>query len=115
MKKKPLNLLVDEELVKKARDHGLNLSRFFENQLKGYFDYIGGRHQSFYHSIESNQSEVSKEKESKCGYRDLNPSKWLGNPNHLDFIGGKTAAGGYIFPCLIFVITLSLQALLLMG
>ena len=29
--KKPLNLLVDEDLVKKARDHGLNLSKFFEN------------------------------------------------------------------------------------
>ena len=40
MKKKPLNLLVDEDLVKKARDHGLNLSRFFENQLRGYFRFI---------------------------------------------------------------------------
>ena len=38
--KKPLNLLVDEELVKKARDHGLNLSGFFENQLRGYFRFI---------------------------------------------------------------------------
>ena len=31
-----------EDLVKKARDHGLNLIRFFEDQLRGYFSYING-------------------------------------------------------------------------
>ena len=40
MTRKSLNLLVDEDLVKKARNHGLNLSKFFENQLRGYFNYI---------------------------------------------------------------------------
>ena len=49
MNKKPLNLLVDEDLVKKARNHGLNLSKFFENQLRGYFNFIEGNHQQYFH------------------------------------------------------------------
>jgi post-segregation antitoxin (ccd killing protein) len=40
MVRKALNLLVDEDLVDKARNHGLNLSKFFENQLRGYFNFI---------------------------------------------------------------------------
>ncbi len=40
MAKKPLNLLVDEDLVKKARDHGLVISRFLENKLQEYFSFI---------------------------------------------------------------------------
>jgi len=47
MAKKPLNLLVDEELVKKARDHGLVISKFLENQLRGYFNFIEGRHTNY--------------------------------------------------------------------
>jgi DNA-binding GntR family transcriptional regulator len=50
MVRKALNLLVDEDLVKKARDYGLNLSKFFENQLRGYFNFIEGRHQQYYHT-----------------------------------------------------------------
>jgi len=33
MNKKPLNLLVNEDLVKTARKHGINLSAFFELKL----------------------------------------------------------------------------------
>ena len=40
MVKKPLNLLVDEDLVKKARNHGLVISRFLENKLIEYFSFI---------------------------------------------------------------------------
>lgn len=40
MAEKPLNLLVDEELVKKARDHGFVISRFLENKLQEYFSFI---------------------------------------------------------------------------
>ncbi len=40
MNRKALNLLVDGDLVKKARNHGLNLSRFFENKLQEYFNFI---------------------------------------------------------------------------
>ena len=40
MAKKPLNLLVDEELITKARDHGLVISKFLENKLQEYFTFI---------------------------------------------------------------------------
>ena len=47
MNRKALNLLVDEDLVKKARNHGLNLSKFFENQLRGYFRYLEDKQNNF--------------------------------------------------------------------
>jgi Post-segregation antitoxin CcdA len=64
MVKKHLNLLVDEELITKARDHGLVISKFLENKLQEYFTFI---------DVVSN---VSSNKE--CGRRDLNPSFKLG-------------------------------------
>ena len=64
MTKKPLNLLVDEELITKARDHGLVISKFLENKLQEYFSFIGA------------VSKVNNQEE--CGRRDLNPSFKLG-------------------------------------
>ena len=49
MNRKPLNLLVDVDLINKARNHGLNLSKFFENQLRGYFNFIEGNHNNYAH------------------------------------------------------------------
>ena len=40
MTRKSLNLLVDEDLIKKARNHGLVISRFLENKLVEYFSFI---------------------------------------------------------------------------
>jgi post-segregation antitoxin (ccd killing protein) len=40
MAKKPLNLLIEADLIQKARDHGLVLSRFLENKLQEYFSFI---------------------------------------------------------------------------
>ena len=40
MAKKPLNLLIDEELIAKARGHGLVISKFLENKLQEYFSFI---------------------------------------------------------------------------
>ena len=57
MAKKPLNLFIDEELVSKARDHGLLLSRFLEKKLEEYFSFIDA---------------VSNVKETKWARRDLN-------------------------------------------
>ena len=66
MAKKPLNLLVDEDLVKKARDHGLVISRFLENKLQEYF--------SFIEAVSYHKNKVeNKERPS----RDLNPSPEL--------------------------------------
>ena len=64
MAKKPLNLLVDEDLVKKAREHGLVISRFLENKLQEYFTFID--------SVSKTYSKL------ECGRRDLNPSYKLG-------------------------------------
>lgn len=60
MVRKALNLLVDEDLVNKAREHGLNLSKFFENQLRGYFNLLDGRQQFYYNSNDSNNNESSQ-------------------------------------------------------
>ncbi|MCK5635899.1 MAG: type II toxin-antitoxin system CcdA family antitoxin [Thermoplasmatales archaeon] len=38
MAKKPLNLLVDEDLIKRAREHNLILSKVFEQLLEDYID-----------------------------------------------------------------------------
>jgi hypothetical protein len=62
--KKPLNLLIDEELVKKARDHGLIISKFLENKFQEYLTFINAV--SYVNS------------KSECGRRDLNPSYKLG-------------------------------------
>jgi hypothetical protein len=35
-----LNLLIDASLTQKARDHGLIISRFLENKLQEYFQFI---------------------------------------------------------------------------
>ncbi len=64
MTKRPLNLLVDEDLINRARNHGLVLSKFFENKLQEYFSFIDVVNKS------QNMSE--------CGCRDLNPSNKLG-------------------------------------
>ena len=64
MVRKALNLLVDEELVKKARDHGLIISKFLENKLQEYFN--------FFDSVSKQQNT------SKCGHRESNPGRGLG-------------------------------------
>ena len=64
MKQKPLNLLVDEDLVKKARNHGLNLSKFFENQLRGYFNFIEEGYNNYIHFNTQNTSSQDEENRS---------------------------------------------------
>ena len=65
MTKRPLNLLVDEDLIKQARHEGIVISRFLERKLEEHFAFM---------------SSVSKQHESKCGYRDSNPGDRLGKP-----------------------------------
>ena len=40
MSKKPLNLLIEADLVDRARQHGIVISRFLENKLSEYFSFI---------------------------------------------------------------------------
>ena len=58
MVKKPLNLLVDRELIIKARDYGIVISRFLEKKLEEHFALIDA---------------VSNVKGDECSRRDLNP------------------------------------------
>ncbi len=56
MVKKKLTLSVDEEIIHQAKEQGINMSAFLEIRLTDYL------------------------RCDECGYRDLNPSKWLGKP-----------------------------------
>ena len=40
MKKRPLNLLVNEDLIDKARDEGIVFSRFLEKKLEEHFQFM---------------------------------------------------------------------------
>ena len=43
MNKRPLNLLVSEELITRARKHGINLSAFLELKLEEHLALIHGK------------------------------------------------------------------------
>ena len=43
MKKKPLNLSIDKDLIKRARKKGINLSAFLEIRLQEYLALIEGK------------------------------------------------------------------------
>ena len=47
MKKKALNLYVDSYLIEKTKDHGLVISKFLDNQLRSYFEFIEQRQKQF--------------------------------------------------------------------
>ncbi len=53
MAKKPLNLLIEADLVQKARDNGLVISKFLEIKLQEYFLFI---------DVVSKSQKVQKEK-----------------------------------------------------
>ena len=62
--RRPINLLIQADLIQKARDHGLIISKFLENKLQEYF--------SFLNAVSNANSK------GECGRRDLNPSFKLG-------------------------------------
>ena len=43
MRKKPLNLLVNEDLIERARERGINLSAFLEIKLEEHLALIHGK------------------------------------------------------------------------
>ena len=47
MKKIHLNLYVNKDIVDKAKEYGFNLSKFLENQLQGYFNFIEEKHSNY--------------------------------------------------------------------
>ena len=54
MMKIHLNLLVEAELIQKAKDHGLVLSKFLENKLQEYFSFL-----DMVSKVQKNQKEKS--------------------------------------------------------
>ena len=62
------HVLCDEDLVKKARNHGLVISRFLENQLRGYFDFIEGKSINHNHYSQQNNKSEKKIKDDKRAY-----------------------------------------------
>ncbi len=64
MSKKPLNLLIEADLIQKARQQGIVISKFLENKLQEYFSFIDAVSQA--------------NSKTECGRRDLNPSFKLG-------------------------------------
>ncbi len=74
MVKQNLTLTVNKDLIKKARNQGMNISSFLEIRLNEYFALLEGNSQN-------NQKEVFGTaffKKAECGRRDLNPSYKLG-------------------------------------
>ena len=79
MKKIHLNLYVNEELVNKAKDYGLVISKFLENKLIEYFSFIDSvsktsspystynQHRKFIDEKPNNDNPYSKPHNSNSG------------------------------------------------
>jgi len=63
MAKRPLNLFVDEDLVKKARYHGLVISKFLENQIRGHLNFKEGKHINYYKTYNNDNESNIKNKD----------------------------------------------------
>ena len=64
MSKKKLTLLINEDLKKRAKNYGINLSAFLEIKLEEHLALLHGRGNV----------------RLKCGRRELNPGRGLGRP-----------------------------------
>ena len=73
MSKKKFTLTIGEEVLKKAIKHDINISSFLEIRLIEFITLIEGK------SVNEVFGTAFFEK-AECGYRDLNPGKWLGKP-----------------------------------
>ena len=74
MTKQKITLSVNQNVVKKARKHDINISNFLEIRLNEYIALLEGIQMN-------NRKEVFNtdfSKKTECGCRDLNPSYKLG-------------------------------------
>ncbi len=75
--KKTVSLYLSKNIVERARNHNVNLSRVTENALNNILSYLEPQTNKSSPFL----SEVSFPKESSwCGRRDLNPGTRLGKP-----------------------------------
>ena len=58
MVKKPLNLYLEESLIIKAKNNALNISKFLENQLIAYFNFLEGKHNNFNNINTQNDDDI---------------------------------------------------------
>ena len=74
MPKQKLTLSVNKNVVKKAREHDINISTFLEIRLNEYISLLEGK------AINNNKEVFGSDfsKKVECGRRDLNPSYKLG-------------------------------------
>ncbi|MFE3845824.1 type II toxin-antitoxin system CcdA family antitoxin [Thermoplasmatota archaeon] len=66
MSKRKLTLSINDILIKKARNHNINISSFLEIKLQEYLAIIEGSQKL--------------QNESECGRRESNPGRGLGRP-----------------------------------
>ena len=63
-----MNLLTSEELVKRAKNHGLNFSAFLEIELQDHLTLIEGKSINHNHYSQQNNSLEIKYKDDKRAY-----------------------------------------------
>ena len=63
-----MNLLTSEELVKRAKNHGMNLSAFLEIELKENLTLIEGKSINHNHYSQQNNNLEIKDKDDKRAY-----------------------------------------------
>ena len=68
MKKGYLNLLTSEKLVKRAGNHGMNLSAFLEIKLQEHLALIEGKSINHNHYSQQNNKSEIKNKDDKRAY-----------------------------------------------
>ena len=68
MKKEHLNLLIIEEPVKRAENHGMNLSAFLEIKLQEHLALVEGKSINHNHYSQQNNEAEIKNKDDKRAY-----------------------------------------------
>ena len=68
MKKKPLNLSIDKDLIKRARKKGINLSAFLEIKLQEHLAFIEGKSINHNHYSQQNNKSEIRNKDDKRAY-----------------------------------------------
>ena len=63
-----MNFLISEKLVKRARNHGINLSAFLEIKLQEYLALIEGKSINHNHYSQQNNKSEKKIKDDKRAY-----------------------------------------------
>ena len=68
MKMEHLNLLISEEIVKRAGNHGINLSAFLEIKLQEHLALIEGKSINHNHYSQQNNKSEIRNKDDKRAY-----------------------------------------------